>query len=146
MATQGATRRGSTAKTIGCIKLWVLRVGNPSGHKERNHIENHWFYNAFGVQGWQPQVPASGGNTSRTIGFIRVWVSTVGKPSGHKVKNHIKNNLFYEALGVQGWQPQGSGGKGNTSKTIGFIMVWVSGVGSIMGKRVKETYQKQLVL
>ena len=71
----------------------MLRVGNPRGHKERNHIENHWFYKALGVQGWQPQGPKGEGNTSKTIGFIRVWVSRLGSPGGQRARETHQKQL-----------------------------------------------------
>ena len=64
----------------------------PGAKGRGKHIKNHWFYKGLGVQGWQSQVPAGEGNTSKIIGFIKVWVSRVGSPRGHKVGKHIKNH------------------------------------------------------
>ena len=107
-------------------------------------------------------IPGASGleNTSKTIGFIRVWVARDCNPRGQRVEPHIKNNLFYKGLDVKGWQSHGSKGwethrkpfvlyglvcpgllipgakgRGNISKTIGFVRVWVSRVVNPRGPR-----------
>ena len=101
---------------LQCFLCPGLAIQGASGR--RKHNNNHWFYNGFGVQGWQSQVPRGDGNQSKTIGFIKVWASRVGSRRGHKVGKHIKNDWFYKALGVQGWQPQRPHGEETYQKPL----------------------------
>ena len=135
---QGPEGEGNTSKTICFTRVWVSRVGNPRGQRVGKEIKNHWLYKDLGVQGWQPQVPKGEGNISTTIGFIRVWVSRVCSPRCQRAAETHQNHWFYKGLGVRDWQPQGPKGEGNTSKTVGFIKVWVSKVGSPRGHKVRK--------
>ena len=143
---QMPTGCGNTPKTIGFIKVWMSRVGNPRCQRAAETHQTHWLYKGLGVQDWQPQGPEGEGNTSKTICFTRVLVSRVGNPRGQRVGKEIKHHWLYKDLGVQGWQPQVPKGEGNISTTIGFIRVWVSRVCSPRCQRAAETHQKPLVL
>ena len=108
------------------------------GNAARKHIKNHWFYNACCVQGWQSKVQAGGGNTSKTIGFTMVSVSRVGSPRGQGARETNQKPLVLSRFGCPGLAAPGATRLGNTSKTIGFIRLWVPRAGNPRGHTVRK--------